>query len=58
MKSIYKDKDYIKQTFEILKEQVHDLGMVSAYNDDIFNEETTEIERIMEKIGEKIKKLI
>ena len=40
-------------TIEVLKDALHDLSLWSVYNQDVYNEEISEIERLVNKIEER-----
>lgn len=54
MKNIY-TKEFLKNTLDMIGDNLSDLEMWSTYNDDEFNEEIADLEKALRKIKEKRK---
>ena len=50
MTNLYNDKDFIKQTIQVIKDQLDDLEKIDAHNGDKFNDEIVRMEELVEKI--------
>jgi len=53
MNNVYTDKEYIKQTIKVLKDQLDDLKMIDVYNKDKHSKEISTIEEQIKKINYK-----
>lgn len=47
------NKLYLKELLRVLKDDIKDLGMWSAYNDDLINEEVEDITDLLDDIKRK-----